>query len=258
MWRQVRKLFPKVISAVPSGLKDHKGNIITKTSIVKQMVIRKYKQKLRKRPPHPHIKELMKLKEENAIRIINIARKVKTKNWSDKELSIVLSKCRDPGGIINEIFKPDVIGCDLQEALLDLLNLCKTEMKIPEFMKLANISNIWKKKGDKMNIDSYRGIFIVNIFRSILQKLIYQDKIKTIDKHITDYQIGGRKGRNVRDHLFIVNRIIQEALSLVNSKPINIIIADFQLCFDGLNLPLTCKDLYMSGCQDDQLALLFI
>ena len=94
MWRQVRKLFPKVISAVPSGLKDHKGNIITKTSIVKQMVIQKYKQKLRKRPPHPHIKELMKLKEENAIRIINIARKVKTKNWSHKELSIVLSKLK--------------------------------------------------------------------------------------------------------------------------------------------------------------------
>ena len=140
MRRQVRKLSPKVISAVPSGLKDHKGNIITKTSLVKQMVIRKYKQKLRRRPPHPHIEELMKLKEENAIRIINIARKVKTNNWSHKELSIVLSKlkngkCRDPGGIINEIFKPGVIGCDLQEALLDLLNLCKTEIKIPEFMK---------------------------------------------------------------------------------------------------------------------------
>ena len=51
--------------------------------------------------------------------------------------------------------------------------------------------------------------------------------------------------------------IIQESLSSVNSKPINIIIADFQLCFDGLNLPLTCKDLYMSGCKDDKLALLF-
>ena len=70
-------------------------------------------------------------------------------------------------------------------------------MHIPDFMQRANISNIWKKKGDKMNIDSYRGIFIVNIFRSIILKLIYQDKIKTIDSHISDFQIGGRKGENI-------------------------------------------------------------
>ena len=93
----------------------------------------------------------MKLKEENARRIIQIARQVKTPNWSKSELLKVLKslksgKCRDPGGLINEIFKPDVLGSVLQEALLDLLNLCKTEMKIPDFIKLANISNIWKKK----------------------------------------------------------------------------------------------------------------
>ena len=130
-------------------------------------------------------------------------------------------------------------------------------MQIPNFMQTANISNIWKNKGDKMNIDSYRGIFIVNIFRSIILKLIYQDKIKTIDNHMSDFQIGGRKGKNVTDHLFVVNGIMQESLSSVKSKPINIIIADFQLCFDGLNLPLTCKDLYMSGFKDDKLALLY-
>ena len=204
----------------------------------------------------------MKLKEENARRIIQIARQVKTPNWSKSELLKVLKslksgKCRDPGGLINEIFKPDVLGSDLQEALLDLLNLCKTEMKIPDFIKLANISNIWKKKGDKMNIDSYRGIFIVNIFRSLILRLIHEDKMKIIDSHITDFQIGGRKGRNVRDHIFVVNGLIQEALSSVKSKPINIIIADFSLRFDGLNLSLACKDPYMSGCKDDKLALIY-
>ena len=81
--------------------------------------------------------------------------------------------------------------------------------------------------------------------------------MKIIDSHMTDFQIGGRQGRNVRDHLFIVNGIMQEALSSVKSKPINIIIADFQQCFDGLNLPLACRDLYSSGFKDDKLALLF-
>ena len=59
-------------------------------------------------------------------------------------------------------------------------------MEIPDFMQMANISNIWKKKGDKMNIDSYRGIFIVNIFRSLILKFIYQDKMTTVDSHISD------------------------------------------------------------------------
>ena len=159
--------------------------------------------------------------------------------------------------MINEIFKPGVIGSDLQIALLDLFNLCKKEMKIPDFMTLSNIANVWKKRGDKMNIDSYRGIFIVNIFKSLILRLIYRNKSEVIDSHMSEFQIGGRKGRNVRDHLFVVNGLISDTLSSVKMKPINIIIADFQTCFDGLSLPLACHDLYKSGCKDDQLALLF-
>ena len=130
-------------------------------------------------------------------------------------------------------------------------------MQVPDFMTLSNIVNVWKKKGDKINIDSYRGIFIINIFKALILKLIYQDKSNIIDKHMSKFQIGGRKGRNVRDHLFVVGGIIQDTLSSVNMKPINIIVADFQLCFDGLSLPLACRDLYESGCQDDKLALLY-
>ena len=74
---------------------------------------------------------------------------------------------------------------------------------------------------------------------------------------MTEFQIGGRKGRNVRDHLFVVGGIIHDILSSVKMKPINIIVADFQLCFDGLSLPMACRDLYDSGVKDDKLALLY-
>ena len=129
-------------------------------------------------------------------------------------------------------------------------------MQILDFMKLSNISNIWKKKGDKLNMDSYRAIFEVNILRSLLMRLIYQDKSETIDANMSDFQIGGRKGKNVRDHIFIVNGTIQDTLSSVKMKPVNIIVADFTLCFDGLSLPLTCKDLYTSGCKDDKFGVM--
>ena len=88
-------------------------------------------------------------------------------------------------------------------------------------------------------------------------RLIYQDKSETINSNMSDFQIGGRKGKNVRDHIFVVNGVIQDTLRSVKVKPIHIIVADFQLCFDGLSLPLACKDLYSSGCKDDKLALLY-
>ena len=210
MWKQVRKLFPKILKTVPTGIKNHKGKVVTKSSLVKKIITRKYQIRLRKRPANPEINHIMEIKKENAKRIINIARKVKTPPWTAEELSTVLkslknNKCRDPNSMINELFKPGVIGSDLQIALLDLFNQCKSKMKIPDFMTISNIVNIWKKKGDKMDIDSYRGIFIINIFKALILKLIYQDKSKTIDAHMTDFQIGGRKGKNVRDHIFVVN-----------------------------------------------------
>ena len=84
--------------------------------------------------------------------------------------------------------------------------------------------------GDKLDIDTYRGIFIVNTFKSILMKMIYQDKSKVFDSTTSDFQIGGRKGKNVRDHIFVVNGIVQNTLSSVKNKPINMVVADFKLC----------------------------
>ena len=174
--------------------------------------------------------------------------------------SLKKNKCRDPNSMINEIFKPGVVGTDLQIALLDLFNICKSKMQIPDFMTISNIVNVWKKKGDKMNIDSYSGIFIINIFKSFILKLIYKDKAKTINSHISEFPIGGRKGRNIMDHFFVVNGLIQDILSSVKMKPINVFVADFQLCFDGISLPLTSiipLDLYNSGVKDDKLSLLY-
>ena len=84
--------------------------------------------------------------------------------------------------MINELFKPGVIELDLKFALLNWFNMCKTQIKIPVFMTVSNIVNVWKKKGDKLDIDSYRGIFIINICKDLILKLIYLDKEKIIKK----------------------------------------------------------------------------
>ena len=88
-------------------------------------------------------------------------------------------------------------------------------------------------------------------------KLIYRDKYKIVDKHMSDTQVGARKNRGIRDHLFIIYGIIQDVLSSKKKVPINIILSDYKQCYDSLNLPICIQDLYSAGINDDKLALLY-
>ena len=53
-------------------------------------------------------------------------------------------KARDPNGWVYELFKDGVIGENLKLSLLHMLNKIKESTKIPEFVRLANISTIYK------------------------------------------------------------------------------------------------------------------
>ena len=143
------------------------------------------------------------------------------------------NKSRDPHGLLNELFKPGVIGKDMENSLLELLNKVKMEISIPAFMHLVNIVAIYKGKGLKMDLSSDRGIFIVNIFRAVLMKMIYEDNYDKVDKNMSDSNVGARRKKNIRNHIFILNGIIKEALQKKKCG-VDIIIVDDKQCFDGL------------------------
>ena len=86
MWKQVKKLFPKMLRTVPSGITNHKGTIVTKPFSVKQIIMRKYLIRLRQRPYNLEVRYLMEIKEENARRIMEIASEVKTRPWTTEDL----------------------------------------------------------------------------------------------------------------------------------------------------------------------------
>ena len=111
----------------------------------------------------------------------------------DKVLKDLKSnKSRDPEGIERIIFKNTVIGANLKESLLNLLNHIKETHEIPEFMKKATVTTI-PKKGSKLLLKNERGIFIVNSVRNILMRLIFNLKYETLDSHMSDSNVGGRK-----------------------------------------------------------------
>ena len=73
------------------------------------------------------MEEIKDAKENLAENLMEEAKLNKTDPWTLSDLDNVLqglkkNKSRDPNGLANEIFKPDVAGSDLKLAILKLMN----------------------------------------------------------------------------------------------------------------------------------------
>ena len=258
----MKKVFPKNTLPLPVGKKNTRGQIITNPEKLKDLYLETYVHRLRHRPIKKEYSQLKKFKETLFDLRINLCKLRKSEPWTESNLNVVLkslkkNKARDPHGLINDLFKPEVIGSDLSESLLSLMNGIKENCYLPEFIQWANITSIYKGKGGKLDLNNERGIFIVTVFRSILMRLIYNDKYDIIDSNMSDSNVGARKKKNIRNHIFVINSIIHDVLSSNNKVPIDIQIMDYRQCFDAMWLKETMNDLFEAGVQDNQLAVLY-
>ena len=74
-----------------------------------------------------------------------------SKPWGKQELFKVLKSLKsgkscDAIDYSNELFKPGVIGCDLVESLLNIINRAKYESQIPRPFRATKITSIYKSK----------------------------------------------------------------------------------------------------------------
>ena len=138
---------------------------------------------------------------------LKLAEGVKSQPWTMSDLDKALSdlknnKSRDHAGYVNEIFKKGIIGKDLKDSLLTLLNKLKIKKLIPTFMRYSNITTV-HKKGSLSELDNERGIFRVDLIRSILMRIIYNEKYPDIVKNMSDSQMGGREeGKGMQEQHF--------------------------------------------------------
>jgi hypothetical protein len=173
---------------------------------LKNLYIETYIHRLRRRPIKPGFELLKTLKEELCAKRLKLLEMKTCQPWTSKDLHKVLqslknNKSQDPHSLINEIFKPGVIRSDLENSLLLLYNRVRSVFEIPEILEWANILSTYKGKCDKSSLESDRGIFIMNIFRSIMMKLIYNEECDTIDSNMSYSNIGARKRKNIRNHI---------------------------------------------------------
>ena len=80
---------------------------------------------------------------------IKLAQAHHSPDWNISDLENALgdlkrNKSRDHEGLINEIFKLDVIGDDLKKSLVLMFNKLKKKQMIAYFMNFANITIVHK------------------------------------------------------------------------------------------------------------------
>ena len=107
-------------------------------------------------------------------------------------------------------------------------------------MHYTHIVSIYKGKGSKMDLENDRGIFIVNIFRSIIMKMVFKDKYKVVDANMSDSNVGARKAKSIRNHIYVLNGVINEA---VNNKKIGVEWTLKFLTIDSVLIPCGWKRL---------------
>ena len=263
IWKLKNKLLPRPKDP-PMAKKDKGGNLITAPLPLKKLYLQTYKERLAQRPMKAEYQDVYKLKSDLwKLRYEDLKSK-KSQPWTLANMNRAIkgfknNQAGDPNGIICELFKPGVLGKDLAQGLLMLCNGMKSELYIPALVQLANITTIFKNKGSRLELSNDRGIFILSIFRKIADKMIYQDKYEQINDFMSDSNIGARRKRNIRNHLFVIYAIINSVVH-GNSKCIDIQIYDLVQAFDSLWLEDCLNDVYDAleeDSQDDKIALLY-
>ena len=230
MWKLRNSLVSKCIET-PMAKRDWQGNLITDRNMLRQLYLNTYKERLKNQDIKPELRDLYEMKMELWKLRLAESQNKKTNEWEINDLNHVLkslkrNKSRDPHGLLNDLFK-DCLGNDVKMALLALLNEIKKEQKLPKLLQFANITTIWKKKGSRQDLNNDRGIFVVSIIRMILDSLIYRDLFPLIERNMSDSNIGARKERNIRDHLFIVYGIMNSVMH-GDEEPVDIQIYDVE------------------------------
>ena len=216
LWKLKQKLCPKNPDP-PMAKKDRNGNLITSPESLKSLYLKTYQNRLQNREMKNELLDVFFLKEELWSSRMEELRNSKTNPWTVADLrraisSLKKNKTSDPNGLINEIFMEECAGNDMETTMLLLLNGIKENFQFPEYILRQNISTLFKNKGSRLEMNSARGIFILSTIKKILDNLFILTRFVDIDKNMSNSDIGARKGRNVKDNLFLIYGIINSVI----------------------------------------------
>ena len=125
-WKLKKNLCPRPQDP-PTAMMDGDGNLVTSVKGVEKLSIEHYSKVLKNRPMIEKYSKLKEDKEDLCEERVKLAKGNVTPPWEMSDLETVLhylkkNKTRDPLGLSNELFKPEVAEHDLKMAVLILMN----------------------------------------------------------------------------------------------------------------------------------------
>ena len=88
-----------------------------------------------------------------------------------------------------------------------------------------------------------------------MDKILYDDVYPIVDDELIYSNIGGRKGRYIRDHLFIIYAVINDVMN-GSSPDVDVQTMDIYKCFDEMWYQDTHNDMFDVKVQDDKFSLI--
>ncbi|CAE7901000.1 hypothetical protein AK812_SmicGene13709 [Symbiodinium microadriaticum] len=81
----------------------------------------------------------------------------------------------------------------------------------PESWNEGLVVPLWKRKGNKADKSTWRGVTLLSVGSKLLARVVAQRTLKWSDPWLHEAQAGFRKGRGVDDVLQVTRRIVEEA-----------------------------------------------
>ena len=141
-----------------------------------------------------------------------------------------INKPGGPDEISPKLIK--TIGYHLVKPLTLLFNRSLQLGQVPQQWKMANVSAIFKNKGNNNDPTNYRPISITSCLGKILEKIIFKYLYNYLEVHeiLTKYQSGFRPNDSTTNQLLEIYHIILENLD--KGKDIKFIFCDVSKAFD--------------------------
>jgi hypothetical protein len=137
----------------------------------------------------------------------------------DEEIFIAIRKLKNkkspgPDKITNENIK--TLSTILLPHITAFFNICLEKRDFPEGWKYSKMKLLYKQKGSRDDMNSYRGIAVSNSLLNVLERALYARIFSQTAHIIPDNQYGFVPGRST---LQAVNKLILETESVINEVP---------------------------------------